>query len=152
MQFSRDCCCLFAFSDREKHFFVSYIISEVLIYLMAISEMKTLLWPHNYLSFIESQFKNKRISYEKEARWVKLSAWIIQKCWNSIVMILTYEILFQFSKSPFIWTIKLKLNNFLNKSGKYFRSCLRLPEKEGFVLSSQKPEPSCQITKAHWSQ
>ena len=77
---------------------------------------------------------------------------ITHKFWNSIVMILTYKILFQFSKSPFIWTIKLKLNNFLNKSGKYFRSCLRLPEKEGFVLSSQKPEPSCQITKAHWSQ
>ena len=129
MQISRDCCCLFAFCDREKDFFVSYIISEVLIYLMAISEMKTLLWPHNYLSFIESQFKNKRISYEKEARWVKLSAWIIQKCWNSIVMILTYEILFQFSKSPFIWTIKLKLNNFLNKSEKYFTSCPRRPEK-----------------------
>ena len=32
-------------------------------------------------------------------------------------MILTFEILFQFSKSPFIWTIKFKLNIFVpNKS------------------------------------
>ena len=59
-------------------------------------------------------------------------------------MILTYEILFQFSKSPFIWTINLKLNNFLNKSGNIFhpvRTAADLSyrqQKAGLVLSSQK--------------
>ena len=34
---------------------------------------------------------------------------------GNFVMILTFEILFQFSKSPFIWTIKFILNNFRNR-------------------------------------
>ena len=36
---------------------------------------------------------------------------------GNTVMILTFEILFQFSKSPFIWTIKFILNNI--EIGKY---------------------------------
>ena len=52
-------------------------------------------------------------------------------------MILTYEILFQFSKSPFIWTIKFKLNNSVSKSGngEYF---LLHP-----VIFISLPPPSC---------
>lgn len=88
------------------------------------------------LPFIESKFKKNRNGYEKEV-CLNLCAWIIQKCLNSIVMILTYEILFQFSKSPFIWTIKLKLNNFLNKSGNILYPGLRL------LMPVQKKALSC---------
>ena len=56
-------------------------------------------------------------------------------------MILTYEILFQFSKSPFIWTIKFKLNNSVSKSGngEYF---LLHP-----VIFISLPPPSCLYKK-----
>ena len=60
---------------------------------------------------------------------------------GNFVMILTFEILFQFSKSPFIWTIKFKLNNSVSKSGngEYF---LLHP-----VIFISLPPPSCLYKK-----
>ena len=61
MQISWDFGCLLPFYVKEKDIFTSNIISEVLIYLMAISEMKTLLWLQNYLVYIRDQIQQDEV-------------------------------------------------------------------------------------------